>query len=173
MSAVIQLHEVTKRYAAGGMPALKRVSLTVAPGEAVAVTGPSGSGKSTLPNLVAGLDKPTSGTVTVAGRRIDTLSTKTRGGDRPAAPGPQHRWADACPGHPQPGPGRELCQPHGAAKPRLTAVGYAGSPAHKDAWASPAEVAALEPQARPRTSRSCTTSPTSAPPRSSTPTRRS
>jgi putative ABC transport system ATP-binding protein len=58
MNAVIQLHEVTKRYAAGGMPALKRVSLTVAPGEAVAVMGPSGSGKSTLLNLVAGWTSP-------------------------------------------------------------------------------------------------------------------
>ena len=74
MDAVIQLREVTKRYTAGGVPALERVSLAVAAGEAVAVMGPSGSGKSTLLNLIAGLDKPTSGTVTVAGQRIDALS---------------------------------------------------------------------------------------------------
>ena len=67
MDALIELGEVTKRYAAGGAPALDHVSLDVAAGEAVAVMGPSGSGKSTLLNLVAGLDKPTSGTVTVAG----------------------------------------------------------------------------------------------------------
>ena len=45
----------------------------VAGGEVVAIMGPSGSGKSTLLNLIAGLDRPSAGTVTVAGRRIDTL----------------------------------------------------------------------------------------------------
>ena len=74
MDALIRLSEVTKRYVAGGPAALDRVSLQVAPGEAVAVMGPSGSGKSTLLNLVAGLDKPTSGTVIVAGQRVHTLS---------------------------------------------------------------------------------------------------
>jgi putative ABC transport system ATP-binding protein len=74
MEELIDLHEVTKRYAAGAAAALDRVSLAVGKGEAVAVMGPSGSGKSTLLNLLAALDKPTSGTVTVAGQRIDTLS---------------------------------------------------------------------------------------------------
>ena len=73
MDALIELGEVTKRYGAGGVPALDRVSVQVGAGEAVAVMGPSGSGKSTLLNLVAGLDKPSAGTVTVAGQRIDTL----------------------------------------------------------------------------------------------------
>ena len=86
MTALIGLSEVTKRYVAGGAPALDRVTLQVARGEAVAVMGPSGSGKSTLLNLVAGLDKPTSGTVTVAGQRIDALS-ETRAGPVPAHPG--------------------------------------------------------------------------------------
>jgi putative ABC transport system ATP-binding protein len=70
---LIRVSDVTKRYD-GGQPALHRVSLEVRAGEAVAVMGPSGSGKSTLLNLIAGLDRPTSGTVTVAGQRIDTLS---------------------------------------------------------------------------------------------------
>ncbi len=73
MDALVRISEVTKRYESDGHPAVDAVSLTVAPGEAVAVMGPSGSGKSTLLNLVAGLDRPTSGTVTVAGQRIDTL----------------------------------------------------------------------------------------------------
>jgi putative ABC transport system ATP-binding protein len=70
---VIRFDGVTKIYQAGAPPALADVNLRVATGEVAAVMGPSGSGKSTLLNLVAGLDRPTSGMVTVAGRRIDAL----------------------------------------------------------------------------------------------------
>jgi len=72
--ALVLVSEVTKRYGGAERPALDGVSLEVARGEAVAVMGPSGSGKSTLLNLIAGLDKPTGGTVTVAGQRVDSLS---------------------------------------------------------------------------------------------------
>ena len=70
---LIRLDNVTKTYQAGAPPALADLSMDVAAGEVAAVMGPSGSGKSTLLNLVAGLDRPTAGTVTVAGRRIDNL----------------------------------------------------------------------------------------------------
>ncbi len=74
MDALIEVSDVTKRYDNDGQPAVDGVTLEVAPGEAVAVMGPSGSGKSTLLNLIAGLDRPTAGSVTVAGQRIDRLS---------------------------------------------------------------------------------------------------
>jgi putative ABC transport system ATP-binding protein len=76
MGNVIELLGVTRKYDSGGAPALGPVTLAVDEGEAVAITGPSGSGKSTLLNLVAGLDRPDSGTVSLAGRRIDDLSER-------------------------------------------------------------------------------------------------
>jgi putative ABC transport system ATP-binding protein len=69
--AVVRLDSVRKEY--GDTVALDRVTLEIAPGEAVAVMGPSGCGKSTLLNMVAGLDRPTSGTVTVLGEDLGRL----------------------------------------------------------------------------------------------------
>ena len=69
---LIELSDVSRRYDEGP-PALDNVSLTITAGEAVAILGPSGSGKSTLLNLVAGLDRPSNGTVTVDGVRVDQL----------------------------------------------------------------------------------------------------
>jgi len=70
---LIELSDVTKQYG-DGPAALDGLTLQVHAGEAVAVLGPSGSGKSTLLNLVAGLDRPSRGTVTVDGVRVDRLN---------------------------------------------------------------------------------------------------
>ncbi|CCK28576.1 Lipoprotein-releasing system ATP-binding protein LolD [Streptomyces davaonensis JCM 4913] len=69
---LIDIRDVSRTYGEGP-PALDGVGLSVRPGEAVAVLGPSGSGKSTLLNLIAGLDRPDTGTVTVDGLRVDEL----------------------------------------------------------------------------------------------------
>jgi len=74
MDTLVQLTNVTKQYDDDGAPAVAHVSMEVSRGESLAVMGPSGSGKSTLLNLIAGLDRPTTGAITVAGERVDQLS---------------------------------------------------------------------------------------------------
>jgi putative ABC transport system ATP-binding protein len=72
---VVTAREVTRRYGEGAtaVDALRGVSIEVRSGELVAVMGPSGSGKSTLMHALAGLDKPTSGSVMIAGTEITDL----------------------------------------------------------------------------------------------------
>jgi putative ABC transport system ATP-binding protein len=72
---LIRLHGVTKAYERGGekLTVLQSLDLEVKKGSFEALMGPSGSGKTTLLNLMAGLDKPTGGTIEVAGKRIDQM----------------------------------------------------------------------------------------------------
>jgi putative ABC transport system ATP-binding protein len=73
---LITLAGVEKTYRMGivDYPALRGVDLEIEAGEMVAVVGPSGSGKSTILNMITGIDRPTTGTVTFDGKRLDELS---------------------------------------------------------------------------------------------------
>jgi putative ABC transport system ATP-binding protein len=72
---MIELHQVSKSFnGKKQVTALHPVDLRVERGEMVAIVGPSGSGKSTLLNLVGGLDRPTSGTISIDGEPLATLS---------------------------------------------------------------------------------------------------
>ncbi|MEV0125133.1 ABC transporter ATP-binding protein [Streptomyces sp. NPDC050703] len=70
---VVELRQVTKEYA-GDVRALRGVTLTIHARELLALVGPSGSGKSTMLNVIGTLDRPTSGTVRVAGHDVSALS---------------------------------------------------------------------------------------------------
>ena len=77
IAPAIALTGVSKRFG-DRVVALDDVSFEVAAGEFVLLTGPSGSGKSTLLNLVAGFDRPDSGTITVAGEAVADLADAAR-----------------------------------------------------------------------------------------------
>jgi putative ABC transport system ATP-binding protein len=76
MSALIEIRGVSKVYLRGRqrLEVLQRIDLDIPQGDFLALMGPSGSGKTTLLNMIAGIDTPSAGSITVAGRRIDTLS---------------------------------------------------------------------------------------------------
>lgn len=83
MSAVLELIDVRKIYP--GTPpveSLRGINLTVRQGELVAVVGPSGSGKTTLLNLAAGLDRPSAGSVRIAGHAVEKLRDRQLSGVR-------------------------------------------------------------------------------------------
>jgi putative ABC transport system ATP-binding protein len=77
MTAVVEIKKVVKRYKRGKqqVEVLHGLDLEVQSGEFLALMGPSGSGKTTLLNLIGGLDVPDEGEVTVAGERLDKLSS--------------------------------------------------------------------------------------------------
>lgn len=73
---MVRLNGVEKTFVSGRLehPALRGIDLTIDAGEFIALVGPSGSGKSTILNVMTGIDRPTAGTVTVAGQRIDEMT---------------------------------------------------------------------------------------------------
>jgi len=77
--SLLTVNNVKKDYLAGDVtvPALKGISLTIEKGKFISFVGPSGSGKTTLLNLIGCLDKPTEGTVTVAGVEVNRMDRKT------------------------------------------------------------------------------------------------
>lgn len=80
----VELKDVKKTYRTGPIevPALRGVSLQIAPGEFVAAAGPSGSGKTTLLNIIGGLDRADTGEVRVAGQDLQLLSSGALAGLR-------------------------------------------------------------------------------------------
>ena len=74
--SLVKVRDVHKHFTRGGerIDVLKGVQLDIPQGDFVALMGPSGSGKTTLLNLIGGLDEPASGTLTVAGERVDDMS---------------------------------------------------------------------------------------------------
>jgi ABC-type lipoprotein export system ATPase subunit len=96
VSAVVEIRDLFRVYpsAEGGVAALQGLTLTVGSGELCVVLGPSGSGKSTLLRIVAGFDRPSAGSVTVAGTDVAALGSWAAGSFRSRSIGyaDQHYW---------------------------------------------------------------------------------
>lgn len=78
MTAIIETKDLSRHYGKGNVlvKALDQVSMTIEPGEFTAIVGPSGSGKTTLLQLIGGLDKPTSGSILLAGKKMSSMGPR-------------------------------------------------------------------------------------------------
>lgn len=76
LTPIVEVKQIKKSFTVGGteIEILKGISMTVQPGEFVAIVGPSGNGKSTLLNMMTGIDRPSSGEVFVTGQPLHTMS---------------------------------------------------------------------------------------------------
>lgn len=79
LSPVVEIEKVSFTYEKSQRPTLQNISISISPGEAVAIIGPSGSGKSTLVNLILGVLQPTDGTVTISSIKPSDLSIQLPG----------------------------------------------------------------------------------------------
>src|SRR5690348_13899260 len=75
--AQVELKAIRKNF--GSVTVIPQLDLTIGSGEFVALVGPSGCGKSTLLRMIAGLDEPTSGTISIDGKVVNDVSPKSRG----------------------------------------------------------------------------------------------
>ena len=84
---LVEIENLSKVYRKGAqeVPVLRDLNLTVEAGEFLALMGPSGSGKTTLLNLIAGIDRPTSGAIRVGGQDLSQLSRNKLAGVAGAA----------------------------------------------------------------------------------------
>jgi putative ABC transport system ATP-binding protein len=75
-SPIVSLHNVSKAYKRDSniIPVLKNISFEIPEGEFLGLMGPSGSGKTTLLNLIAGIDRPSEGSITVCGKEVSSLN---------------------------------------------------------------------------------------------------
>ena len=76
--SIVEAHGICKEFPNMTAPVLDDVSMTIDPGEIIALRGPSGSGKSTLLNIIGCLDGPTRGTYSLGGRDVSTLNRRER-----------------------------------------------------------------------------------------------
>ena len=176
---MLRCASLTKTYLSGGrrLTVLKDISFTVEPGAFVAIVGPSGSGKTTLLGLLAGLDRPSAGTVHLDGEELGALDEDRRARLRAEKIGFVFQSFQLIPtltarenvqvplelrgeesGRPRDGAAR----PGGPRRPRATTIPRSSRAASSSGWRSPAR-SARGPRCSSPTSRPAISTPAPAP----------